>query len=84
MANTLSLPTPLKNSRYAEKSLGHYWILKFRPAEHLVTDKGTKYPNTERPKCCPLFFIRQSPKNSYDLGTNKLAEVEKKTFGTDL
>ena len=64
----VTVPINSNNSKRAIKTLLHHWITKFRPPTCLVTDRGSKYVNTEMAQLCTLMGLRHSPRTAYSPG----------------
>ena len=78
---------PIKSNiaKIAVKSLLHNWIIKFGPPIYLVTDRGSRYINTDIAQ--PALYSHGNPSYSYnsllplEIG---LVEVQNKILGTHL
>ena len=68
----------------AINSLLHHWVTKFGPPIYLVTDRGSKYNNSELANNCTTMGIRHSPKTPYAPWKKGLVENQNKNLGTHL
>ena len=80
----VTVPIKSHNAKNDVISLLHHWIIKFGPTIYLVTDRGSKYKNTDMRHLCALMGIRHSPGTPYSPWINGLVEVRKGTLGTHL
>ena len=80
----VTVPIKQNNAQNAVNSLLHHWITKFGPPVYLVTDRGTKYINSEFANLCTTMGIRLSPRTPYAQWTNGFVENQNRNLGTHL
>ena len=80
----VTVPIKSNNAKTTVKTLLHQWIVTFGPPIYLVTDRGSKYTNTDMTHLCTLMGIRHSPRTPYSPWTNGLVEEPNKNLGTQI
>ena len=59
----VTVPIKSNNAKTAVNTLLHHWIIKLGPPIYLVTDRGSKFINTDMTHFCTL--IRHSSRTPY-------------------